>query len=123
MLLKRDSANPAPAEEAFHAAIAAARRQATRSFELRAALSLARLHQSTGRAADAHAVLAPAPEGFSPVPETPEIAEAQTLVAALEESDEVKPEAAQRQQSPSQNAETDPQKADAGLDTGKSTVP
>ena len=64
ILLKRDPANPAPAEEAFLTAIAVAKRQATRSFGLRAALSLARLYQSTGRPADAHAVLAPALEGF-----------------------------------------------------------
>ena len=64
MLLKRDPANPAPAEEAFLTAIAVAKRQATRSFELRAALALAKLYQSTGRPADAHAVLAPALEGM-----------------------------------------------------------
>ena len=71
ILLKRDPANPAPAEEAFLTAIAVAKQQATRSFELRAALSLAKLYQSTGRPADAHAVLAPALEGFSPTPEMP----------------------------------------------------
>jgi len=43
ILLKRDPANPAPAEEAFQAAIAVAKQQATRSFQLRAALSLAKL--------------------------------------------------------------------------------
>jgi hypothetical protein len=48
MLLKRDPASPALAKEAFHTAIAVAKRQATRSFELRAALSLAKLYQSTG---------------------------------------------------------------------------
>jgi class 3 adenylate cyclase/predicted ATPase len=58
MLLRRDSANPAPAEQAFLTAIAVAKQQGTRSFELRAALSLAKLYQSTGRPADAHAVLA-----------------------------------------------------------------
>ena len=82
MLLKRDPANPAPAEEAFLTAIAVAKQQGTRSFELRAALSLAKLYQSTGRPADAHAVLAPALEGFSPTPEMPEIAEAQALLAS-----------------------------------------
>ena len=97
ILLKRDPANPAPAEEAFLTAIAVAKQQGTRSFELRAALSLAKLYQSTGRPADAHAVLAPALEGFSPTPEMPEIAEAQALLAALAETDEVKAEAAQRQ--------------------------
>jgi hypothetical protein len=50
---------------------------------LRAALSLAKLYQSTGRPAEAHAVLAPALEGFSPTPETPEIAEAQALLSRL----------------------------------------
>jgi tetratricopeptide (TPR) repeat protein len=74
MLAKRDSANPIPAEHAFHTAIAIAKRQGTRSFELRASLSLAGLYQSTGRFADAHAVLAPAVEGISPTPEMPEIA-------------------------------------------------
>ena len=38
MLLKRDPPNPASAEEALQTAIAVAKRQATRSFELRAAL-------------------------------------------------------------------------------------
>ena len=97
ILLKRDPANPAPAEEAFLTAIAVAKQQGTRSFELRAALALAKLYQSTGRPAEAHAVLAPALEGFAPTPEMPEIAEAQALLAALAETDEVKAAAAQRQ--------------------------
>ena len=95
-LLKHGYANPAPAEEAFHSAIAVAKQQGTRSFELRAALSLAELYQSTSRPVEAHAVLAPALEGFMPTPEMPEIAEAQALVAALEEMDEVNAEAARR---------------------------
>ena len=80
ILLKSDRANTQPAGEAFHSAIAVAR---TRSFELRAALSLAKLYQSTGRPADAYAVLAPALEGFAPTPELPEIAEAQALLERL----------------------------------------
>ena len=84
ILLKRDPADPAPAAEAFLAAVAVAKQQGTRSFELRAALSLAKLYQSTGRSADAHAVLGPALEGFSPTPEFPEIGEALALLAALE---------------------------------------
>ena len=90
ILLKRNPANPAPAEEAFLTAIAVAKQQGTRSFELRAALSLAKLYHSTGRPVEAHAVLAPALEGFSPTLEMPEIAEAQTLLAALAETQEVK---------------------------------
>ena len=84
MLLKRDPANSALAEEAFQTAIAVAQRQGARSFELSAALVLAKLYQSTGRPVEAHAALAPALEGFSPRPEMPEIAEAQALLAALD---------------------------------------
>jgi predicted ATPase len=83
ILLKRDPANTAPAEDAFLTAIAIAQQQKARSFELRAALSLAKLYHSTDRPADAHAVLASALKGFSPTPEFPEIAEAQTFFAAL----------------------------------------
>ena len=97
ILLQRDPANSAPAQEAFLTAIAVSRTQGTRSFELRAALSLAKLYQSTGRPIEAHAVLAPALEGFSPTLEMPEIAEARTLRAALSQIDEVKTEAARRQ--------------------------
>src|SRR5262252_5515874 len=43
ILLKRDPANTAPAEDGFLAAIAIAQQQKARSFELRAALSLAKL--------------------------------------------------------------------------------
>jgi predicted ATPase len=83
MLLKRDPLNPAPAEEAFQTAIAVSKQQTTRSFELRAAVALAKLYQSTARPVDAHAVLAPALEGFSPTPEMPEIAEAHALMERL----------------------------------------
>jgi hypothetical protein len=43
-----------------------------------------------GRPVEAHAILAPALEGFSPTPEMPQIAEAQALVAALAETDEAR---------------------------------
>ena len=97
ILLMRDPTNTAPAEEAFHTAISVAQQQEARSFGLLAALSLAKLYQSTGRAAEAHAVLAPALAGFSPTPEFPEIEQAQALLAALAETGEVKNAAAQRQ--------------------------
>jgi predicted ATPase len=83
VLLKRDAANRAPAEDAYQNAIAIAKQQGTRSFELRAALALAKLYQSTNRPAEAHAVLAPALEGFAPTPEFPEIAKALELAAAI----------------------------------------
>jgi predicted ATPase len=99
ILLKGDPANPAPAEEAFVAAIAVAQAQKARSFELHAALALAlaKLYQSTARPSEAHAVLALALEGFAPTPEMPEIAEAQALLAALGETDAVKAAIAQHQ--------------------------
>jgi len=97
ILLKRDPANTAAAEEAFLTAIAIARQQKARSFELRAALSLAKLYQSASRAANAHAVLAPALEGFSPTPEFPEIGEAQALLEVLERDEGVKAESARRE--------------------------
>jgi predicted ATPase len=81
--LKRDGANTAPAEEAFLNAIAIAQQQKAKSFELRAALSLAKLYRSTGRPANAHAALAAALEGFSSTPELAEVDEARALFAAL----------------------------------------
>ena len=46
ILFKRDPANTGPAENAFLTAIAVAQQQKAKSFELRAALSLAKLYQS-----------------------------------------------------------------------------
>jgi predicted ATPase len=83
MLLLRDTSDPAPAEEALRSAICVAKQQGARSFELRAALSLAKLYQTTARPVDAHAVLAPALDGFVPSLEMPEIAEAMLLSARL----------------------------------------
>ena len=84
ILLKRDPANAAPAEEALLTAIAVANRQATRSFELRAALALAKLYRATARDADARSVLASALEGFSLTSKFPEIEQALEIVAAVE---------------------------------------
>ena len=84
ILLKHNPANPAPAEEAFLTAIAVAKQQGARSFELRAALALAKLYRSIARPAEAHAVLSPALDGFAPTREFPEIEEAQEMIAAIE---------------------------------------
>jgi predicted ATPase len=83
ILLKLNSANAAAAEDAFLTAIAIARQQKAKSFELRAALSLTKLYQSTNRVADARAVLVPALQGFSPTPEFPEIEQGQRLLDGL----------------------------------------
>jgi len=83
ILLKRDPANTASAEQSLQAAIAVAQSQKARSFELRAALSLAKLYHAANRDPDAHAVLAPAVEGFPPAQQFPELAEAQALLSML----------------------------------------
>jgi tetratricopeptide (TPR) repeat protein len=80
ILMMRD---PSGAEAAFIAAVAIAQHQKARSFELRAALSLAKLYRSAGREPDAHAVLGPALEGFAPTPEFPEIEEGVDFMAAI----------------------------------------
>src|ERR1700688_1483022 len=90
---RRDSSQteprrPRPAEAAFLAAIAVAQRQKARSFELRAALSLAKLHKATGRPIDVHDALWPAVEGFSATPDFPAIAEALKFVAAIKATGE-----------------------------------
>ena len=83
ILLKRDLADTAAAEQSLQAAIAIAQSQKARSFELRAALSLAKLYRAADRDADAHAVLAPAAEHFPPTQQFPELTGAQALLSAL----------------------------------------
>jgi tetratricopeptide (TPR) repeat protein len=97
ILLQRDPADTAAAEQSLQAAIAIAQSQKARSFELRAALALAKLYRAANRDADAHAVLAPTVEGFPPTRQFPELTEAQTLLAALSESDAVRSATALRQ--------------------------
>ena len=80
VLAERD---PAAAEAAYREALRIAESQGARTFELQAAHALARLLTAAGHPADAHAVLAPALEGFAPTPEMPEIAEAQALLSRL----------------------------------------
>jgi predicted ATPase len=83
ILLQRDPANTAAAEQSLQGAIAIAQSQKARSYELRAALSLAKLYCTANRDADAHAVLAPAVEGFPPTEQFPELTEAQAFLTAL----------------------------------------
>ena len=83
ILLNRDPANAAQAEDVFKTSLAVAKQQGARTFELLASFALAKLYQATGRLAEAHAVLSPALEGFSPTAEMPVIAQAQTLLKRL----------------------------------------
>ena len=76
--------DPAGATTAYREALSVADAQGSRAFTLMAALALAKLLRSAGHAVEAHAVLAPVLEGFSPTPLFPAIAEAQALLAALD---------------------------------------
>ncbi len=84
ILLKCNPPDMTGAEDAYRTAIAIAKQQAARSYELLASLALAKLYQSTARPAEAHAVLATALVGFAPIPEFPEIGEAISFIAAIE---------------------------------------
>jgi hypothetical protein len=84
ILLELHPSDPVRAESAFLAALAEAQAQKARSFELRAALALAKLYRATARNAVAHSVLTPALEGFAHTSEFPEIAESLELRATLQ---------------------------------------
>jgi len=83
LLLQRNPDNRIAAENAFVRAVEIARRQKTRMFELRAALSLAKLYQRTDRNNAALELLVPAIAGLREGPESPEVAEASRLLALL----------------------------------------
>jgi predicted ATPase len=65
LLLVRSPSDPAEAEACFREALDVARQQSARSFELRAATSLARLWQQQDRRQEAHALLAPVYDWFT----------------------------------------------------------
>jgi predicted ATPase len=71
------------AEAAFQEAIALAREHAAKSWELRAATSLARLRQSQGEIREGHQLLAPVYEWFSEGFDTPDLKEAKALLEEL----------------------------------------
>jgi class 3 adenylate cyclase/predicted ATPase len=85
LLLRREPPGAAAAEAAFIRAIEIARNQQTRTFELRAALSLAKFYQATGRGQAAHELLVPALVGFSDGPELPEVGESLRLLRSLDQ--------------------------------------
>jgi predicted ATPase len=75
---------PSEAETAIEQAIAVARRQNAKSWELRAATSLARLHREQGRPQEAAALLAPILGWFTEGLDTADLKAAHTLLADLE---------------------------------------
>jgi predicted ATPase len=74
----------AEAEDCFHQALAVARDQGARLWELRAATSLARLWRDQGRRAEAHDLLAPVYGWFTEGFETRDLKEAKALLDELE---------------------------------------
>ena len=83
ILLKLDPANPKPAEEAFLTAIAIAQRQKARSFELSAAMSMARLWHDRGKPQQARELLAPVYGWFTEGFHTLDLREAKALLDEL----------------------------------------
>jgi predicted ATPase/class 3 adenylate cyclase len=85
LLLQQSSSNQTEAESCFHQAISIARSQQAKSFELRAATSLARLWQQHGKRQEAHDLLAPVYNWFTEGFDTADLQEAKALLHALED--------------------------------------
>jgi predicted ATPase len=84
LLLRQAVPEVQAAEACFHEALAVARRQQAKSWELRAAMSLARLWQQQGKRAEAYKLLAPVYAWFTEGFDTADLQEAKALLAALE---------------------------------------
>ena len=72
--------DPAKAEESFRTALAIAREQGIRGYELRAATSLARLWREQGRRSEARELLAPLYGWFTEGFDTVDLKEAKRLL-------------------------------------------
>jgi predicted ATPase len=83
LLLQQSSEHQTEAETCFQRAIAIARTQQAKSFELRAATSLARLWQHQGKRAEARALLAPLYGWFTEGFDTADLQEAKALLEEL----------------------------------------
>jgi predicted ATPase len=81
--LKSLAPDPEKAERYFDHAIAVARQQQTRSWELRAAMSMARLWCSQGKSQQARELLAPVYGWFSEGFDTLDLREAKALLSEL----------------------------------------
>ena len=83
LLQDRDQPDVSAAEDSFKLAIDIARRQQTKTFELRATLSLTKLYHATGCNSALRELLEPAVTSFQPNAHVPEIEEAQSLLNAI----------------------------------------
>jgi predicted ATPase len=75
--------DPGAAEQCYHQALAIARRQSTKLFELRAATSLARLWRDQGKRAEGHNLLAPVYGWFTEGFDTPALKDAKAFLDVL----------------------------------------
>ncbi len=83
LVLAQAADQHAQAETCFQHALDIARRQQARSWELRAAMSLARLWQQQGKRAEAHELLAPVYGWFTEGFDTADLQEARALLDEL----------------------------------------
>jgi len=83
LLLARTPADPALAEASLRDVLEVARRQSAKSYELRAATSLARLWQRQGRNQEARELLAPVYDWFTEGFDTRDLQEAKALLDEL----------------------------------------
>jgi TOMM system kinase/cyclase fusion protein len=83
LLLQQSSDNAAEAETCFHQAMEVSRRQQAKSWELRAATSLAKLWQQQGKCQDAYDLLAPVYDWFTEGFDTVDLLEAKQLLDEL----------------------------------------
>jgi predicted ATPase len=85
LLLQQSSDHQAEAESCFHHALDIARNQQAKSWELRAATSLARLWQQQGKRQEAHDLLAPVYNWFTEGFDTADLKDAKALLEELED--------------------------------------
>ena len=83
LLLQQSSDNSTEAETCFHHAIGIAQSQQAKSWELRAATSLARLWQQQGKRQEAHDLLAPVYGWFTEGFDTADLKDAKALLDEL----------------------------------------
>jgi predicted ATPase len=82
-LIAHRSGEQAEAEACFERALAVARRQSAKMWELRATVSFARLRRNQGRPVEAHDPLAPVCEWFTEGLDTPDLKEPKALLDAM----------------------------------------
>ncbi len=84
LLLQQSPDNAAEAAASFHRALDVSRHQEAKSWELRAATSLARLWQQQGKKAEARELLAPVYNWFTEGFDTEDLKDAQALLKELQ---------------------------------------